>query len=322
MFKKDQKKRTLMAAIAMLLLSAIVITTASFAWFTLGRNAMASNLDLKVTKQGEGIQISANTSAFTDELTFEDLNGTSTSGFQASSQEFNYFPAEISPASSSFGLNALPAFFAGGIDKVTNTMESFAATSADGLSIYGKSGVDAPSGSKRAGLYAFDVFVKYTADLPGATAKVKVNQSAIAVKDDTSDGTTAIADAAKAMRIGFVNCGKVTEGSTPAAATSGSEAVIFASDAAARNTAPIASTGVSGAVADGTYTVPTSAAGTLTIKSAYDCPVETGSEDVTLTLQEGVNQIRVYVWMEGQDAACTDSLMSQLISSSLVFTLV
>lgn len=322
MFKKNQKNRAFFAAIAMLLLSAIVITTASFAWFTLGRNAMASNLDLKVTKQGEGIQISANATSFTDELTFEDLNGTSSSGFQAVSEEFNYFPAEISPASSSFNLSSLPAFFAGGIDKASDTMESFASTSADGLTVYGKGGAEVPSGSKRAGFYAFDVFIKYTASVPGATAQVKVGQSAITVKDDTSDGTTAIADAAQAMRIGFVNCGTVTEGATPPAADSGSEAVIFATNEAARNTAPIASAGVSGTLADGTYTVPASAAGELTIESAYDCAVETGSEDLTLTLEDGVNQIRVYVWMEGQDAACTDSLQSQLVSSSLVFSLV
>lgn len=322
MFKKNQKNRAFFAAIAMLLLSAIVITTASFAWFTLGRNAMASNLDLKVTKQGEGIQISANATSFTDELTFEDLNGTSTSGFQAVSEDFNYFPAEISPASSAFSRNNLPAFFAGGIDKASDTMESFASTSADGLTIYGKSGAEVPSGGKRAGFYAFDVFIKYTASVPGGTAQVKVGQTAITVKDDTSDGTTAIADAVQAMRIGFVNCGTVTEGATPPAADSGSEAVIFATDEAARNTAPIASTGVSGTLADGTYTVPASAAGELTIKSAYDCAVETGSEDQTLTLQDGVNQIRVYIWMEGQDAACTDSLQSQLVSSSLVFSMV
>ncbi|MBR6531494.1 MAG: hypothetical protein IKT61_03240 [Clostridia bacterium] len=322
MFKKNQKNRAFMAAIAMLLLSAIVITTASFAWFTLGRNAMASNLDLKVTKQGEGIQISANTTTFTDELTFEDLNGTATSGFQAVSEEFNYFPAEISPTSTAFSLNKLPAFFTGGIDKALGTLESFASTSADGLTIYGKSGAQVPAGGKRAGFYAFDVFIKYSAATPGGTAQVKIGQTAITVKDDASDGTTANEEAVQAMRIGFVNCGTVTEGATPPAADSGSEAVIFATNEAARNTAPITSTGVSGTLADGTSTVPASAAGGLTIKSGYDCAVETGSEDQTLTLQDGINQIRIYIWMEGQDAACTDKLQSQLVSSSLVFTMV
>lgn len=323
MFKKNQKKRAFFAAIAMLVLSAIVITTASFAWFTLGRNAMASDLDLKVTKQGEGIQISANASSFTDEITFEELNGTATSEFVAPSEEFNYFPATISPTSTNMALgSALPAFFTGGIDRATRIMESSAATSADGTSIYGKADVEIPAEGSVAGFYAFDVFVEYTSDAPDKEAKVKVTNTTIEVKNDETDGTTAIAEAANAMRIGFVNCGTVTKGSTPTAATSGSEAVIFATNAEARDTNPIISAGESAAVPDDAYVVPESAAGTLTIADGYDCGIDTGSEDVVLTLKSGVNQIRVYVWMEGQDANCTDSLMSQLISANLVFSLV
>lgn len=319
MFNKNQKNRTFVAAIAMLLLSAIVITTASFAWFTLGRSAMASNLDLKVTKQGEGIQISANTTTFTDELTFEDLNGTSSSGFQAVREDYNFFPATIEPASSSFKLNALPAFFTGGVDKATNTLESLATTSDNGVDIYGKSGVETPAGGKMAGYFVFDVFVDYTG---GAEAQLKIGSSNITVKNDESDGTQAIAEAADAMRIGFVNCGTVTKGATPAAATSGLEAVIFATNAEARNTAPITSTGVSGTLAEDAYTVPQSAAGNISIASGYDCQVDTGAEDSVITISEGVNRIRIYIWMEGQDANCTDELQSQLISSNLVFTLV
>lgn len=319
MFKKSQKNRAFFAAIAMLLLSAIVITTASFAWFSLGRNAMASNLDLKVTKQGEGIQISANATTFTDELTIEDLNGTSTTGFQAPSTDYNLFPDMISPASSSFALNALPAFFAGGVDRATDTLESLAATSADGVNVNGKSGFATPQGEKEAGFYVFDVFIDYVG---GETAQLKVGQSDIIVKDDASDGTTAIAEAANAMRIGFVNCGTVTKGATPAQATSGSEAVIFATNAEARNTQPIASAGVSGTLADGAYTVPQSAEGSLTVASGYDCPLETGAEDQVINISSGVNRIRVYIWMEGQDANCTDSLQSQLVSANLVFSLI
>ena len=319
MFKKSQKNRAFFAAIAMLLLSAIVITTASFAWFSLGRSAMASNLDLKVTKQGEGIQISANATSFTDTLTFEDLNGTSTTGFQAVSEDYNFFPAMIEPASSSFALNALPAFFTGGVDKATNTLESLATTSDNGVDVYGKSGAETPAGSKQAGYYVFDVFVDYSG---GETAQLKIGQSDITVKNDESDGTQAIAEAANAMRIGFVNCGTVTKGANPAQATSGSEAVIFATNEDARNTQPIASTGMSAEIAEDAFTVPKSSAGDITIADNYNCAVDTGAEDQVINITNGVNRIRVYIWMEGQDANCTDSLQSQLVSANLVFTLV
>ncbi len=321
MFKNSQKSRAFLASVAMLALSAIVITTASFAWFTLGRNAMASNLDLKITKQGEGIQISANTNAFTDTLTFEDLNGTATTGFQAPSEDYNFFPAQVSPSSSKFSLNQLPAFFTGGIDRATKTLESFASTSSDGVDIYGKSGAEVPSNGKRAGFYAFDVFINYTAT-EGNEAQVKINQSEITVKNDESDGTQAIAETTNAMRIGFVNCGVVTPSANPAQATSGTDAIIFATNADARNTTPLASTGLSGELNDDDFNVSSSQAGEITVANAYDCEVDTGAEDATLTLQSGINRIRVYVWMEGQDAACTDKLQSQLVSANLVFTLV
>lgn len=319
MFKKNQKKRAFFAAIAMLLLSAIVITTATFAWFSLGRSAMASDLDLKVTKQGEGIQISANAVSFTDTLTFEDLNGTSPTNYKAPSEDYNFFPAVIEPASSSFALNSLPAFFTGGIDDATNTLESFATTSGNGANINGKSGFATPTGEKDAGFYVFDVFVDYTG---GETAQLKIGSSNITVKNDETDGTQAIAEAANAMRIGFVNCGTVTKGSTPAQATSGSEAVIFATNEEARNTQPITSTGVSGAIAEDSYSVPQSAAGDINVASGYACAVDTGAEDQVINIVNGVNRIRVYIWMEGQDANCTPTLQSQLVSANLVFTLV
>ena len=318
-FKKNQKNRAFFAAISMLLLSAIVLTTASFAWFSLGRSATANSLDLKVTKQGEGIQISANAVAFTDELTFEDLNGSSSTGFQAPSTTFNFFPETIEPASSNFALNSLPAFFTGGVDKGANTFESLATTSDDGVNIFGKSGFETPAGGKMAGYYVFDVFVDYTG---GETAQLKIGKSNITVKNDESDGTQAISEAANAMRIGFVNCGTVSKGSTPSQATSGSEAVIFATNENARNTKPIASKGTSGALADDSFIVPQGSAGSMTIANSYACPVDTGSQDQVINIVSGVNRIRVYIWMEGQDENCTDSLQSQLISANLVFELV
>ncbi len=332
MFKKNQKNRAFLSAVAMIALSAIVITTASFAWFTLGRNAMASNLDLMIQKQGEGIEISANTNSFTDVLTFEDLNGTATTGFQASSEDYNYFPAEIRPASTSFALNTLPAFYAGGIGagigddgSIGKFMNSAAATSANGVDLYGKDGVTVPSGADRAGFYAFDVFIKYTSSTGTGTAQVKVGESSLVVKtkdaDDDAEATDGTDAATNAMRIGFVNCGTVTAGST-AQASSGSAAVIYANNEAARDTKPVTSAGKSAALADGAVTVAPAEAGSLTIASAYDCPVETGATDQTLTLESGINRVRVYIWMEGQDANCKNELQSQLVSANLVFSLV
>ncbi len=311
--QKDQKKRAIYAAIAMLLVSAIVMTTASFAWFSLGKSAEVNELDLKVTKEGEGIAISANASKFTSQLYYEDLKGTSSTDFKAVSTEYNYFPERIKPSSSDFKLNSLPAFFAGGVDIVAKEMNSKAVTSADGKTIYGKGDAEIPAGANEAAaFYAFDIFI----NLEGKeTAQIKMSKSSIEVKADPDDsreeGDAAFYEAtAKAMRIGFVNCGTTTsENETP----SGTDAVIFGTDSTTRNTKPVNKAGTF--VSDGVIATADTA-------SEYDCKVDTGSEDVTLTLSKGVNQIRVYIWMEGQDANCTNDLMSEYITADINFSLV
>ena len=314
MKRNGKKKRAFVASIAMLIISAIVITTASFAWFTLGRSAQVDEIDLKVTKQGEGIAISANASKFTDSISYDNLKGVATdkaettdkneADYNAISETFNHFSERISPSTSTLACNTLPQFFEGGIDRATNKMVATEATSADGRTI-----------NEDAGFYAFDVFVKNGGD---AEVKVKMSESTITVDagDDTYEdkGDAGFyGDTVKAMRIGFVNCGTVAEGNTTQA-TSGKPEVIFADKTSdARNTAPLNAAGEY-TVAEGSYTVSSG--------NSYQCAVDTGSEDVTMTLQPGVNQIRVYIWMEGQDANCTDNLMSQFISTNIIIAIV
>ena len=332
--KKNQRNRAFLAAIAMLLVSAIVITTASFAWFSLGKSAQVENLDLKVTKEGEGIAISANDSYFGSKLTFAHFKGNGSddsattadeSKCSATSEDYNYFPKRISPASSEFVTDRekLPAFFMGGVDETSETMTAYAATSEDGKTIYAEEqfeedGVKAdnpyigtgvgvsttiPDRCRAAGFYAFDIFVKVDGM---ETAKVKMSNSSISVATNGGDfedeGKAAFTEAtAKAMRMGFVN---VDTG----------KAVIFGTpESDARGTKPVNTAGTHKA------SVNVATEGTA---GSYACPVDQGSEDVTLELSRGVNQIRVYIWMEGQDPNCTNDLMSQYVSANIVFEMV
>ena len=307
MNKKNQKNQAVLAAIAMLLISAIVITTASFAWFTLGRSAQVEELDLKVTKQGEGIAISANENKFTDTITYANLKGTAGDDYDASSEYYNYFCERITPASSEFKADSLPAFFQGGIDRVSATMVATASTSADGKTIYGKGqNPEIPSNGTAAGFYQFDVFIQNGGD---TAVKVKMTGSKIIVDaegDTYEDKGNAeyYADTVKAMRIGFVQDDK------PVA--------IFAdatSDTAAA-TKPINGAGEYD-VAEDAYTVSTA--------TEYGVPVvnsdSTGTDGI-MTLEPGVTKITVYVWMEGQDTNCTDNLASQFIKTNIVFSIV
>ena len=321
MNKKNQKNQALLAAIAMLLISAIVITTASFAWFTLGRSAQVEELDLKVTKQGEGIAISANASKFTDTITYANLKGTATddsatvnkneADYNASSEYYNYFCERITPASSEFKADVLPAFFQGGIDRVSDTMVATASTSADGKTIFGKKDADGkdveiPAGCTEAGFYQFDVFIQNGGD---TAVNVKMTGSKIIVNaegDTAEDKGNAdfYEETVKAMRIGFVK---------------DDEPVAIFADASsdtAEATKPINGAGEYD-VAEDAYTVSTA--------TEYGVPVvnsdSTGTDGI-MTLEPGVTKVTVYIWMEGQDTNCTDDLASQYIKTNIVFSIV
>ena len=115
--KKTFKKRAFISAIAMLIVSAIVLTSATYAWFSMAKRVEVESMELNVTSP-EGIQISANTTAFTTKLTVDNIKGTDeTAGgkrFNAYEGHINNIPTTVKPSSSTFTTsNALPACFDG-----------------------------------------------------------------------------------------------------------------------------------------------------------------------------------------------------------------
>ena len=70
--KNTIKKRAFVSAIAMLIVSAIVLTSSTFAWFSMSKEAEVQSMDLTVSSP-EGIQISANASAWTASLTVDQI---------------------------------------------------------------------------------------------------------------------------------------------------------------------------------------------------------------------------------------------------------
>lgn len=306
---KTKKNKPFFVAIVMLVVSAIVITTASFAWFTLGRNVGVREMDVKISSK-EGIVISGNTNEFTDFLNKDELDGTNTtSTYRAYAGNTNVFPDVISPSSSNFqfGVGSLPAFFTGGISSTATgdkEMETIAVTNSNGIGY--------PEGHS-ATYYVFDVFVKYEGEREEFT--VNVGDSTIKVKQDTTAGSpTQNAEVEKSMRLGFVNLGVVS--GDPGSTYSKNGVRIFAPgrvDGTASSISPIGSEGkstsVSGSVATGG-----------SILSSYPSgSVAPSGNDATMTLAKGINRVRVYVWMEGQDSTCTDEMVSQLVSVAIEF---
>ena len=302
--KKTFKKRAFISAIAMLIVSAIVLTSATYAWFSMAKRVEVESMELNVTSP-EGIQISANTSAFTTKLTVDDIKGTSTTRFNAYTGNVNNIPTTVIPSSSIFETNgALPQWFTGSIDD-QNRMNISSRTEVG------------------SGFVAFDLFVK----VKDATT-VKFGSSTV-----TCDGNPELPTA---MRIALVRCGTVEEGADastiqsvlPSSAAAGK--VIYELDAANHTSAAIAQ-GASGVMTTlGLYTTGSfsvvgkpynnivNGTGATSYARAIGATIATTASNANISVAAGITRLRVYMWMEGNDVDCANDVAGSTINFNLV----
>ena len=307
--KKTLKKRTFISAIAMLVVSAIVLTSSTFAWFSMAKRVEVETMELNITSP-DGVQLSGNANAFTTMLTLADLKGETTARWAAYEGNENNFPELLAPSSSNlYVASTLPTFFAGSI----NDSGRIAATQV--------------ASDTTSGYVAFDIFVKV-----GQDQKVYWNETTVTCDDNP--------DVVSAMRVALVNCGTVSAkaesseilGKKPANANS--NRIVMYEPSSTNHTE------VSG-YADGA-TVPD-----LYIKAAYSGRTPTGNgknimEEAQYTsaaygtratddnkastayfnATTGINRIRVYLWMEGNDVDCANDVAGATINFNLVLTLI
>ena len=303
--KKTFKKRAFISAIAMLIVSAIVLTSATYAWFSMAKRVEVESMELNVTSP-EGIQISANTSAFTTKLTVDNIKGTDeTAGgkrFNAYPGNINNVPGTIKPSSTTMATNGkLPNWFDGSINDKGK------------MDIYSVN----ESGS---GLVAFDLFVK----VKSATT-VKFGSSKV-----SCDGNPELPTA---MRIALVNCGTVQENAEASViqnvlpTNSNSRKVIYEVDASNHTTAAQAMGATNGTILTtrGFYTAGTNLScnatypniTTLNTDSLF-ATIATTSSAAKIDVAAGITRMRVYMWMEGNDVDCANDVAGSTINFNLV----
>lgn len=306
--KNTLRKRTFISAIAMLLVSAIVLTSSTFAWFTMAREVQVENMELNITSP-DGVQLSANTKAFTTSLTQADfVDPNATTRWKAYDGNTNNFPELLRPSSSSLNVSkSLPVFFEGAVDE-------------DRLLTVKKVASDVGSG-----YVAFDLFVKV-----GKNETVWWNSSTVTCEDNP--------DVEKAMRLGIVNCGLVAE----RAEADVINTVLPASTA--NNTVVMYEMNSQGHTVDSGYEDGASVPNKYIIAETTDTLMEGPNKNyitpgnLTTTIYHtvnetnvatrgyfnataGVNRIRVYLWMEGNDVDCANDVAGATIDFNLVLTL-
>lgn len=314
--KKTIKKRAFVSAIAMLIVSAIVLTSSTFAWFSMSKQATVDSMDLTVSSP-EGIQISANASAWTANLTIDEIFNTddaTTSRYDAYEDNANLYPADLIPVSSSFEYSDAAGKGRVNFYKATLNDKGYA-----NVSVVSQTAGNA----NNAGLIAFDLFFKVAND-------TTVYFGTSEFKDNSAS------DVLTSLRLGFTPLGNVPIGSTAAEAqalnafTKGTNNIVYEVDCMNRS-ADAKSLGQTDGQIPTKYIAATSAAGQTTNgildngqtkATAAKLIKDTDNASVkSFNLKAGVTKMRVFLWVEGNDIDCQNSIAGAAFTAALKFTI-
>lgn len=292
------KKKALLPAIAMVLVSVIALSGVSYAWFTLSPKATVGELSLNVVA-AEGLQISVDADKWVSKLEQTDI----VSGAYEGSK--NMIPtAAVAPVSTAGTIAAGDMVFFNGSTQDGTKLTTTAATISDGTGNF----------------YAFDLFF----NILDKDVTLKLGAGSIVT---SADGV----ETCLASRVAFVNCGTAA---TPAlatalTATAESAKVIWEPRAEERSkgardqgitTGVTSYKGVSAAGTDfdpSTDTTYLSAVSTATY--AEGANHATAADQTLFTISKGITKVRVYIWLEGQDVDCTNDISGNSFTTLLNF---
>ena len=146
------KKRSLVAALAMLVVSAIVLTSSTYAWFATGTTAKVSNISATVSNTAGNIQISADDVNYSTALDYSDFSGISG----------NLMPTTFNPVSFNPGAKS---FIAGSIEQ-----DATVGSATEGKFIFNPTSVSVDQAS----VVMLNIYVKSDVD---CTVKVTPNMT-------------------------------------------------------------------------------------------------------------------------------------------------
>lgn len=96
------KKRSLFAAVAMLLVSAVVLTSATYAWFAAGTTVSVNPVYASISQSDGSIQISADQSSWKAVLTYDDLAAQAGNNVGSQASPVTLVPVSFNKATGSF----------------------------------------------------------------------------------------------------------------------------------------------------------------------------------------------------------------------------
>lgn len=307
------KKKKLYSAFIMLLITAIALTTASYAWFTQNSTVSMAGLNVNVTA-ADGIQISMDAATWKAALTVDDIKGAAYTGHT------NQVPESLVPVSTG-------GTIADG--KLLMYKGSIGANATDGTQI-----LMAEASTETAGLtgdfIAFDIFL-----LTSAQTQLYLTQDS-GVTSEASKGLE------NAARVAFLVEGNVANGATDEATAlkGATSAIIWEPNNNAHTASGIANAANNyGLSIDATTAVASYQGVNAVIPQTANIPLNSSNatyfKQVTPTIKTGtsptgtsslmqinagITKVRIYAWVEGQDVDCENDASGTNITFNIKFT--
>ena len=302
---KNLRKKALIPALAMALASIIALSGVTYAWFTTGNSATVGTLDVNV-QTANGIQISLDASTWKSNITSTDIiNAVNNS--QNVNIQFPQSSDGIVPVSTAgYVENGKMKMFKGELKNgaLTST-EEIESTSLEGNFI------------------AFDLYFKASGADQVLTLKYGATQSYVKCINLADSGKDSTIGTEKAVRVAFLPMG-VAQNAAGARALKdvegGRASLIWEPNMNERASGVEAESGRLGY--DGLKSAFSSTAlEEITSKGYAEAMPETfdGEKDI-VTLKSGINKIRVYIWLEGQDVDCVNDISFADFATNLYFS--
>ncbi|MBR6548518.1 MAG: hypothetical protein IKT68_03145 [Clostridia bacterium] len=292
---KNLKKKALLPVIAMVLVSVVALSSATYAWFTTGNDATISNLNVQVVA-ADGIQISVDGTNWTSSLdtaALSDIAAIQAAGYTG---VVNQLPAgQVNPVSTAGNVvNGKMEMFTGTLDGTGNLT-----TSAD-VEVAGTNG----------NFIAFDLFFKMD-----STKTIKLGYTGSQVIAGTTDS-----DAETAVRVAFIDLGNAATAANARSLNTAASTKIWEPNATVRSAAANAQFADANDGQKLTYNGVKEAGVNIgdSQKQQVETFTMTADTDI-LTLEKGYNKVRIYIWMEGEDLDCLNGTSGGVFNTTLKF---
>lgn len=292
--KKNLGKKALLPAIAMVLASVIALSGVTYAWFTTGNTAQVESLDVNV-QTANGIQISLDAANWKSTITAQNIKDAA-KGSVGTVQYPSDEGVDIAPVSSALNV-------------VDGKLEMF----------YGEYNKDGTLKSERqveqsrtsdGDFIAFDLYFKSSGE-QDLTLELGDSKSYVKAIDPATGEFDYTIGTEKATRIAFLPMGNAADVAGARALKGSGDILVWEPGAETRASSVDAESGKL-AYYGFNQSFEAKAESELGEGSTYTTYIANNvtfnADQVIIHLMPGINKVRVYIWLEGQDVDCVNDI--------------